>query len=261
MLTRARQTAPVSGDMAEQMFVRLLADNGVTRAALDKFVAAADAPAPAAGEIIIHEAIVSNDTARMVEAFFGVVLTCPRAVRDRLSEINGDVTVRINSPGGSYFAGVEIHAMLLARRSAGDTVTAVVEGIAASAATLPMVAAGTVRATSLSMIMIHGVLAAAYGSSEEIRKTADVMDKMNSAVAAEYNKRLGLKHADVRALLADDTFYTAVEARDAGLVDEVVHAVDDADDADARDSLTSAAASMRAVTGMAAQQFAFASMD
>ena len=68
-----------------------------------------------------------------------------RTFREALNKITGDVTVRINSPGGDAWEGSAIYQALVERRNSGAKVSAVVDGLAASAASMVMMAADDIR--------------------------------------------------------------------------------------------------------------------
>jgi len=126
--------------------------------------------------------------------------------------------VRINSLGGSAFGGV---AMYNALQDHPGEVTCCVEGLAASAASLVAMAGKTVMGKG-SMMMIHSPLTMALGNAGELRKTADVLDKVQDALATIYSAKTGLDSKDVNDLLDAETWMTADEAVAAGFADEVM---------------------------------------
>lgn len=142
---------------------------------------------------------------------------------DLISELNQHldaktVGVRINSMGGSAFGGVAIYNAL--QQHPGD-VTCYVEGMAASAASLVAMAGKCVMGKG-SMMMIHSPLTVAMGNAEELRKTADVLDKVQDALATIYTAKTGKSLDDINNMLDDETYMTAQEAVDAGFADEIM---------------------------------------
>ena len=142
-------------------------------------------------------------------------------VRARLNEIEGDVTVRINTPGGSWFEASVIHTALTERRNAGDQVHVIIDGMAASGGSLVMLASDTIRIAAMGSIMIHKAWAMDIGNADDFRKAADEMDGFDREQETMLRWRLG-KDADVMALLAAETWYTATEAVAAGLADSKI---------------------------------------
>lgn len=127
------------------------------------------------------------------------------------------VGVRINSIGGSAFGGVALYNAL---ESHPGEVTSVVEGLAASAASLVAMAGKTVMGKG-SMMMIHSPSTIAMGNAAELRKTADVLDKVQDSLATIYTAKTGKSLDEVNGLLDDETWMTADEAVAAGFADAV----------------------------------------
>lgn len=128
------------------------------------------------------------------------------------------ITLRINSPGGSVVDGAAIYN-LLAERSA--SITTKIDGLAASMASVVALAGSEVQMADNALMMIHDPIGWAFGDSEEMRKTADVLDKFGSTIVNAYAKKTGKSEADIKAAMADETWFTAQEAKDWGLVDKV----------------------------------------
>ena len=133
-----------------------------------------------------------------------------------------DITVRINSPGGSVFDGWAIFNMLAERR---DRVTAKIIGVAASMASIVALAAKRVVAASNATIMIHNPAAITIGESSDMRETADMLDKMRGPLVRAYMTKTGKSEQAVEAAMDATTWFTAQEAKDWGLVDEITGAV------------------------------------
>lgn len=126
------------------------------------------------------------------------------------------IILRINSPGGEVFEAVSILNMLRAHKA---TVLAVVDGLAASAASV--IAAGCDEAVMSpgTQMMIHKPWSFAWGSSEDMRKEASVLDTIETSLIEIYSGKAG--EADWPALLAAETWLTGPEAVALGLADRV----------------------------------------
>lgn len=126
------------------------------------------------------------------------------------------VRVGINSVGGAAFGGV---AMYNALQDHPGEVTCVVEGLAASAASLVAMAGKTVMGKG-AMLMIHPPAAMAMGNATDLRKTADVLDKIQDSLAGIYQSKTGKSLDEINGLIDDETWMTADEAVAAGFADE-----------------------------------------
>ncbi|MDJ1113229.1 head maturation protease, ClpP-related [Microbacterium dauci] len=141
-------------------------------------------------------------------------------VLDALPDTVDRIILRINSPGGEVFEAMTILNMLRAHKA---NVTAVVDALAASAASF--IAAGcddTVMSPGTQM-MIHSPLVFTYGNAEELRKDAQILDGIQDSIIEIYAAKAGEKAAatDWAQLLADETWYTAEKAVTQGLADRV----------------------------------------
>jgi ATP-dependent Clp endopeptidase proteolytic subunit ClpP len=128
------------------------------------------------------------------------------------------VNVAINSPGGDVFAGLAIFNSL---RASGMEIVVKVMGVAASAASLIAMAGDKIVMPKNTFMMIHNPWSFAVGNADELRETADVLDKIGGSLKATYAKRTGLSDAEVADMLAKDTWLTADEALEKGFADEV----------------------------------------
>lgn len=139
-------------------------------------------------------------------------------VVDQLRDISGDVDVHINSGGGDVFDGIAIYNAL-ASHSKG-TVTTVVDGIAASIASI-IAQAGQSRVIAPgAMMMIHDALSMCIGNAGDMRETADLLDQVSDNLASIYAARGGTQ-ADWRDAMQAETWYTAKDAVDKGLADKL----------------------------------------
>ena len=137
-------------------------------------------------------------------------------VLDNLPDTVEQIVLRINSPGGEVWEAMAILNMFGAHRA---RVVAVVDGLAASAASF--IAAGceeTVMSPG-SQMMIHSPSSIAWGNAGEMRKTADFLDKLEESIVEVYTDKAGEK--DWASLLADETWLSAADAVELGLADRV----------------------------------------
>lgn len=130
-----------------------------------------------------------------------------------------EINLHINSPGGSVFEGVAIYNGLINHQA---TVTAHIEGLAASIASVIVMAADTIKMSAAAQLMIHEASGICMGNAAEMEQMAGVLDKLSGQIAAVYAARTGASPASHREAMKAETWYTGDEAKAAGLVDEVI---------------------------------------
>jgi len=126
------------------------------------------------------------------------------------------INVFINSGGGDVFPGMAIYEML--KRATGKTV-AHVDGLAASIASVVMQGCRDRVVTKNSLVMIHNVAVVAIGDAVELRKTADILDKVQEAVVACYKDRAKCPEDEIKAMMNAETWMLGQEAVDKGFAD------------------------------------------
>lgn len=133
------------------------------------------------------------------------------------------VTMRVNSPGGLAFDGLAIHNALAAHD--GPT-TAVIEGLAASAASLAVLGADKIKMYGNAIYHIHEGLAFAFGHIAELEDSIEWLKSFNAAAVATYAAKTGKTDEYIAAALlgekGDGSKYTAAQAKEIGFVDEII---------------------------------------
>lgn len=137
----------------------------------------------------------------------------------KMAGVTGPVECHVNSGGGDVFDGIAIANALRAHKGG---VIVVVDGLAASIASV-IAQAGQVRVMQASsMMMIHDAFGMAMGNAAEMRQMADTLDKVSDNIADVYATRSGKGDAAAwRDTMRAETWYTAAEAVEAGLADRV----------------------------------------
>ena len=138
------------------------------------------------------------------------------------------VTVKLNSCGGDLYTGIAIHNAL---KALSGEVNVVVEGIAASAASVIMCAGDTVTVYPGSLVMIHGVSVLLWDSLniQDMKQLIKGMDASERAVAEIYNGKTGLGVDTLRGMMTKETWMTGREALDKGFADAIKEDEDDPD--------------------------------
>lgn len=137
------------------------------------------------------------------------------AVKDK-----GHITVKLNSCGGDLYTGIAIHNAL---KALSGEVNVVVEGIAASAASVIMCAGDTVTVYPGSLVMIHGVSVVLWDSLniQDMKQLIKGMDASERAVAEIYDGKTGLGVDTLRSMMTKETWMTGREALDKGFADAI----------------------------------------
>lgn len=145
-------------------------------------------------------------------------------IEDIRNEMKGHENVQkivahIHSRGGSGYDGFAIYNLLKSHKA---DVEIIVEGLAASAASVIMLAGDTVRIHENSLVMIHKASSGVYGNAEELRDTADFLDKIDAQLLLVYEAKTGNSTDQLNTWLEKDTFFTAAEAVENGFADEII---------------------------------------
>lgn len=131
------------------------------------------------------------------------------------------VTVRINSPGGDVVEAQAIYNALRRHSDGGGVVTIEIDALAASAASFIAMAGDTINIAENAMMMIHRASTIAFGNAQNMRETADVLDKFDGILTDTYTTRSGTAKDEVVKLLAAETWLTAQESVDKGFADAI----------------------------------------
>lgn len=150
--------------------------------------------------------------------FWGDSVT-PKAFRDELEAEDGDITVWINSPGGSVFAAAEIYTMLLEYKGA---VTVKIASIAASAASVIAMAGDTVLMSPTAMLMCHDPMTIAMGNAKDLEKAISTLNEVKESIINAYQHKTGLSRNKIAKIMEDETWMNAKKAVQLGFADAVL---------------------------------------
>ncbi len=153
----------------------------------------------------------------VIDAYWGA---SAKGLVEALAGLAGrDVHLHINSPGGDVF---EARAMVAAIRAHTGKVDTFIDGLAASAATYLALAGATVSITDGGMFMVHNSWTLAWGNKAELRSTADLLEKIDGTIAADYMRKTSKAQDVVAGWMDAETWFTAAEALAAGFVDQII---------------------------------------
>ena len=158
--------------------------------------------------------------------------TSAKSFVDELKNFDGeDITVHVNSPGGNCFEALAIHNAL---KSYGGNVTAQVDGLAASAASLIVCGADKIVMAKNALMMLHmpATIMNGFFNAKELTKARDMLIAIEDAIVDTYQSRLNRADSplnaqiDLRAMLESETWLNARDALKWGFADEIAGAVD-----------------------------------
>ena len=128
------------------------------------------------------------------------------------------IDLHIHSDGGSFFDGVAMHSAISQRKGA---VNVVVDGLAASAASLVAMAGDSITMAKHSWMMIHEAHGAMRGRAADFRTAADRLDATNGEIMSIYANRWKGSSEELRAALDAETWLDAEQSVAMGLADNV----------------------------------------
>ena len=128
------------------------------------------------------------------------------------------IHLRINSVGGSVIEGAAIYNAL--RRHKGG-LTVHVDGLAASMASVIAMAGEEVYIAANAMLMIHNPWSMTMGDADDLRKEADVLDKLKNTLVNAYARKTGMETEDIAAMMDEETWLNATQSVAMGFADEI----------------------------------------
>ena len=152
------------------------------------------------------------------ETWFGDEVT-PRVFKNDLHAGSGDITLWINSPGGDVFAAAQIYNMLMDYK--GD-VHVVIDGLAASAASVIAMAGTTVSMSPVAMMMIHNPWTVAQGEAKDMQKVIEMLGEIKESIINAYELRTGLSRTKLSHLMDSESWFNAKKAVELGFADKIL---------------------------------------
>ena len=130
-----------------------------------------------------------------------------------------NITLHINSPGGSVFSAVAIANTLKNHKA---KITANIDGLAASAATIITSACDTVRMPKNALFMVHNPITFAYGNNQDMQKTLEMLNKVKNSIIETYLNKAKTDKETLSKLMDNETWMDAETAKEYGFVDEIL---------------------------------------
>ncbi|MGU8041253.1 head maturation protease, ClpP-related [Streptococcus suis] len=152
------------------------------------------------------------------ETWFGDEVT-PQVFKNDLHAGSGDITLWINSPGGDVFAAAQIYNMLMDYK--GD-VHVVIDGLAASAASVIAMAGTTVSMSPVAMMMIHNPWTVVQGEAKDMQKVIEMLGEIKESIINAYELRTGLSRTKLSHLMDSESWFNAKKAVELGFADKIL---------------------------------------
>lgn len=167
----------------------------------------------------IRGVMVPNDYKWFYD-YWGEDCTCPRDVQAVMDifQPGDEIEVFINSPGGVIDVGSEIYTLLRARK---DNVKIYITGEACSAASIAAMAAYC-EMSPTALMMVHCVSTRASGNHSAFEDVAEMLRTADRALCQAYVAKSGMTEEEALGMMENETWLTAEQARERGLIDAVM---------------------------------------
>jgi ATP-dependent Clp protease protease subunit len=154
------------------------------------------------------------------ESWFGDGISAKRFADDLKAVPNvKTIDVRINSEGGDVFDGKAIYTLLLQHKA---NVVVWVDGLAASAASFIAMAGNEINISEGGFMMVHNAWTVAAGNSEDLRRTADLLESVSTSIRDTYTARTKRSTDEVQNWMDAETWFTGAQAVEFGFADKMV---------------------------------------
>lgn len=169
------------------------------------------------------EGEIKDDRSSWLYDWLGIPYASKNQLKDVLLENKDkDITVWIDSPGGSVFAAAGIYTLLKEHKG---KVVAKIDGKAISAASMILMAADEKYISPVGQVMIHNPIPAngVFGDAEELRKVADVLDEIKETIVNAYIAGTGRPRDEIWEMMNQETWMSANTAVNEKFVDGVLY--------------------------------------
>lgn len=163
-------------------------------------------------ELHIDGAIADNDS------WFDNDVT-PAVFRAELFSRQTPIKLYINSPGGDCVAASQIYTMLMEYPC---DVNGIVDGMAASAASVIAMGCTKLSMSPTSLLMIHDPMTFACGNADDMRKAIEMLDEVKESIMNAYEIKTGMSRAKLSHMMESETWLNAGKALELGFCDEIL---------------------------------------
>ncbi len=137
-----------------------------------------------------------------------------------------EIDLHIASEGGEVWDGLTIYAAL---RNHPAHINGYIDSLAASAASFIAMACDNVKMERTARLMMHEASGGVMGIAKDMREVADILDDMSDNIASIYAEKAGGEPKMWRKKMTATTWFNAEQAKEAGLVDEIIGSAKAAD--------------------------------
>lgn len=166
---------------------------------------------------------IISDGDQWIYDWFGIPATSPvkvsKAIDKAIKNSVNELTVTINSGGGSVFSASEIYTEL--KKFAGKVKVEIV-GLAASAASVIAMSGNVIEMSPTAQLMVHNAATISAGDYRDMDHTSDFLQKVNQSIMNAYTVKTGKDAAELKNLMDAETWMTAQEAKEAGFIDSIM---------------------------------------
>lgn len=128
------------------------------------------------------------------------------------------INLHIHSPGGDVFDGIAIYNLL---KNHPANVTVYIDGLAASMASVIAMAGNEVIMPENAMMMIHKPWGIQGGDADDMRKYADLLDKVENTLIPAYASKTGKTPEELAEMLSAETWLNGKECVEQGFADKL----------------------------------------
>ena len=162
---------------------------------------------------------IVNDSQKRFYDWMEMAAVCPKDISDELPDDGEEIELTVNSPGGIVNAGSEIYTAL--KEYSGD-VTVKVVGMAASAASVVIMAADKIKISPTARIMIHNGSVYAEGDHRDMESAKEALTTADKGIRSAYMSKTKLSEEELTDLMNKETYMDAQKAVELGFADEIM---------------------------------------
>lgn len=163
--------------------------------------------------------MISNNQQEAYD-WYGMEAVSAKSISNALPDDGSDIVLEVNSNGGLVTVGSDIYTML---KQYPGNVTAEVTGMAASAASVAIMAADTVVISPTAQMMIHkALLGYVSGNSDDLDKASNALKASDQGIVNAYVAKTGKSEDEVMELMRNETYMSAQKAVELGFADEIM---------------------------------------
>ena len=173
---------------------------------------------PKSADNATEERVLTLDGTIAEESWYDDDVT-PALFRNELFNGTGPVTIWINSPGGDVWAAAQIYNMI---REYPYKVTAKIDGIAASAASVIAMACDEVLMSPVSTMMIHNPWTLAWGDAKDFEKVIRQLNECKETIINAYVLKTKKTREEISDLMDEESYFEVYWAMENGFADGII---------------------------------------